>query len=154
MTSAITAQYSCVPRIQDIVSQKIIASGGVTNIIDSGFVSLANMRGKVTFSMTTTDAPTAEFGFNVVGGFGVYPDSPYRSWEINKAGLVNCTVIKSFDNNFVLTTVAPAIVRQYNVVFSPNATVAPKIRQTSVTLLGVEDITITMTKRRVVEGGY
>ena len=151
--AGIVGQYNQVPRFRTIVSTKPIPSDGVTNPADTTEIPLPNVRGQVAIIIETSDAPAGvSSSFSVVGGFGEFPDVYTRNWTFVNTSNVNCTVASPFKNRLEVTTTAPAIVRTYVFDFSPVQTVPATVRQTSVTTLGANDLTVKLIKLNVVEG--
>jgi hypothetical protein len=152
MTSYIIADYNSQPRLQEIISNKIISPVAGSNPVDLGYVPLPNIRGQVRFVVTSGDN-SFTFMFDVVGGFGDWPGQWTQNWTVVTQSILNCTIIQLQLNRFQITTpLADAGGRVYILQFNPLQSFPPMITQTSVNIIGNNSLTVRLTKVRNVQG--
>lgn len=154
--AGIVANYNQVPRIRTIVSNGVFPPVGGVNVADTGLVSLPNVRGQLHFDIIVSDDPaTVLASFDVVGGFGDYPQDPTQDFYVVDNSLVNCTVTAPVKNTLQISTLLAGLGgtdRQYTLQFIPNQSYPPSIQQTSVNLIGNNTLTVRITKQIFVQG--
>lgn len=161
--AGIVAQYNEIPRIRQVITNKIIYPVGGSNPADVGLTPLPNIRGQVKITLIAGDDPSlgnvpASASFSVSGGFGDFPDDPTQNFHRVVNSEVNCTVAEPALNIFVITT-APDVSgaglagtpRQYRMEFSPKQSFGPQIQRTGGALLGNNTLTVRMTKQNVIQ---
>ena len=161
--AGIVAQYNEVPRIRQIVTNKIISPISGNNPADLGTVLLPNVRGQVRIVITVEDDPDlgnikSFSAFSIVGGFGDYPNDPTQNFYSVDSLVENCTVTSPEPNVFVITTsptvagISPALgtSRQYRMEFSSKQSFGPTIQLIGGPLIGNNDLTVNMTKQVII----
>jgi hypothetical protein len=143
--------YTSVPRVRNIITNKVILSVAGANPVDAGPVELPNVRGQLTFDVTSGNG--FNWGLEIIGGFGEFPDDWTRNFTFSVGTERNCTVDTPQLNTIEVTTpAADAGGRRYVFNFFPPTSVPGTIQQTSVNVLGVEDLTVTITKPTLLPG--
>lgn len=154
--AGIVGQYNTVPRIKTLRSNKIISPVAGSNPVDLGFVELPNVRGQVSFTITASDDPAGiSASFCVTGGFGAWPEDPTQNWYFDRNTNVNCTIVSPLQNRLDVTTNVSAFGgtdRQYTIIFNPGHMYPPQIRQTSVSIVGPNTLSVLMIKQLLVQG--
>lgn len=147
------AFYNVQPRLSSIKATTISDPVAGINPIDSSYVNLQNMRGQLQLTIGQGDnPPSVTSSCFVTGGFGEYPDSPYRNWSMDTINTENCTVSAgTFPNSFLVSCQLQATPRTYEIVFSEVLSMNPLIRVINPPI-GNNSVTITLSKMRKVEG--
>lgn len=161
--AGIVAQYNEVPRIRQIVTNKIIHPVNGANPVDAGLVALPNIRGQVRIALIASDDPSlgnvqAFAAFNVVGGFGDYPDDPTQNFHLVISSEENCIVATPAANVFVISTTPDVsgaglagTPRQYRMEFNSKQSFGPHIQRIAGALIGNNILTVRMTKQNIVQ---
>ncbi len=150
--AGIVGAYNVVPRIETRTATFRSISDGVENPADLSPQKIANIRGQLAINITQSDNPPGVSStFYIVGGFGQWPDDATRNWTGSPYG-IHCSVVESSLNTFEVTTSAPAIARRYVFTFFYTLTEGPTVMQTSVNILGVNNLIITLSKVYNIEG--
>lgn len=147
-----TGQYNIMPCLKTrFVNFKSLSVAGA-NPIDSNYIQLPNIRGQLMITITQSDSPALVGStFFVTGGFGQFPQESTLNWYASTQ-TTNCIVSESIINEIIVTTTAPAALRQFLFKFSFNQGFGCKVKQISINPLGVNDVTILLSKSFVVEG--
>ena len=148
--AGITASYNVVPRIRNLISDKIIVNPGGGNPVDLGQVQLPNVRGQLTF--VVTDLTTNFFwSVEIQGGYGSFPGDSTQNFYGNPISAVNCSIIALQNNRLQVTTpAADSGGRVYVLQFFPVQSVGPTINQTSVNSI-VGDLSVKIIKQLLVQ---
>jgi len=148
--AGIVGIFSSVPRIRNVITNAIIEPVGGSNPVDSIEVQLPNVRGQLIFEVTSGDNNFKWF-INVVGGFGEFPDDATKNFVFSQNTNVNCTVRTLQINRLEITTpAADAGGRRYILQFFPLDSIPYTIRQTSVNVLGNNQLVVKVTYPQVV----
>lgn len=150
--AGVTAYYNQVPRMRELVSNKIISPDGGINPVDIGPVDLPNIRGQVTITIISGNRLFTSM-FKIVGGFGDFPSDITQDWYPVTRSEVNCT-IRVVQKNLieVITPVADTGGRIYVFAFQPNQSIGPTVHQRSVHPIGNHTLTVRLTKQNIIQG--
>lgn len=150
--AGVVAQYNSVPRLRNVITNNVINPVGGSNPADLGPVRLSNIRGQVTITIISGDNSFTSM-FDIVGGFGEFPDQWSQDWYPQAGTEINCTIRVLQENRIQVTTpVADAGGRVYIFEFVPLQSFGPTIRQNSVNIIGNNTLTIRMVKKLAVQG--
>lgn len=162
--AGITAQYNEVPKILQVVTNRIIEPEGGINPIDIGEFTLPNVRGQINITIIAGDDPTlgniSSFSsFSITGGFGEFPGDNTQNFYLADNSEKNCIVTTPAVNIFVINTtpsiadIAPplGLSRQYRLTFTPLQSYPPKIMHTGGPLIGNNTVTIKMVKQNIIQ---
>ncbi len=150
--AGIVAQYNQVPRIRNIITPFIIEPVGGNNPADLGQITVTNVRGQLSFDIISGDNQH-QASFEVVGGFGDYPQDSTQNFFFSTGTNINCTVNALQVNRLeILTPVADAGGRRYILEFKPVQSIGPTIQQTSVNTIGNFTLTVRIKKQVFVQG--
>lgn len=154
--AGIVGVYNQIPRMRNLVSNKIIKPESGSNPVDLGEVSIPNIRGQVRFRIKADDDPQNIFcEFSVTGGFGEYPQAWSQNWRLEELSLVNCSARTLQENRFEITSEVSSfggIDRRYVLEFKSSQSFGPTIQQISPSTLGSNSLTVTQTKQTLIEG--
>lgn len=152
--AGIGSYYNQVPRFRNIVTPFIIQPVLGSNPVDSGAIRLSNIRGQVTYTITSADNSFVS-QFSVVGGIGEFPGEWSRNWYFTPGSNVNCTIAEPQINRIEITTPAgDAGGRKYVFAFVAAQSFGPTVQQTSVNTIGNNNLTVTIQKINIVAGSY
>jgi hypothetical protein len=146
--------YTSISRVQTLVNTNVYTStvDDSTKTIDGSASKIGNIRGIVTYTVTASDTSYA-FSFQVLGGFGEYPDKYTQDWDFIPYTDINCTIEIPIKNTIIVTT--NDIGRVYTFIFQPYQSVATTIERTSGTITPAGQTTsVRSTTPRVQSGGF
>ena len=156
--AGIVGQYNSMPRIKNMATTKIIQPSGGTNPVDTGAVSLPNVRGQVTYTIIVDGDPIgASISFSMIGGFGEFPSDWSKNWHFKGQSNINCSVAKINTNIYEVTGdlglfPGPPTNKVYQFIFSRAQSFSPTIEQTTLNLVGNNNLNVSMSKSLVIEG--
>lgn len=137
-----------VPRIKAIVSNKIIEPVAGVNPVDSGPIQLPNIRGTLDFEITSADNNFTS-KFQITGGNTDYPGNPNTVFAFIKGTNDNCEITSSAANTFnVVTNVADAGGRTYELIFLPLDSFGSTIQRTAGAVIGNNNLAVKITTFR------
>ena len=144
------------PNLRRLKTDKVLATSGGTNLVDTTDITLPNYRGNVFVALRASDDPdNYQANFRIQGGAGAstYQESK-KDWHIIPRSEINCTVTKTTDNIFEVETNASVfggVDRTYTITFSRGQAVSPTIQRTAGTIVGTNDLTVTFEKYNVIQ---
>jgi hypothetical protein len=148
--AGITASYNSVPRMRELISNKLILPVSTINPVDIGTVELPNIRGQLTYTIISGDNLFMSM-FKITGGFGAWPGSWTLDWYPVNNSEINCTIKVLQKNRIEVTTpILDAGGRVYIFNFFPNQTIGPNIQQTSINIIGDYTLTVRSMKTLLV----
>jgi len=141
--------YNSETPIRTIYSNNIIAPVSGVNPVDLGYVKLPNIRGYLTITIISTDNSYKSI-FEITGGWGEYATDYTQNWYPQTFSFVGCVVTVLFQNTIqIQTPVADAGGRTYIMQFFPVQSVGPQIKQSSINIIGNNNLIVKITKNVV-----
>lgn len=149
--AAIVGIYKKVPRIRRVVTNKIITPEAGVNPVDIQPVALPNIRGALTFEVTSADN-NFTWSLEIDGGIGQFPQCCDNNFAFIVGSNTNSTVTTPQVNRIMVTTPAgDAGGRVYVLQFYPFSSIGPTIQKTLGVNIGNNNLTVRITKFIVTE---
>jgi len=129
--AGLVGYYTSVPRLKKLNSRANIQAVLGLNPINSGPVKLPNVRGQLTFNVTSVDSGYS-FSLEIVGGWGETQDAYTQNFYFVTGTEVGCTVTSTIVNTIeVVTPAGDGGGRTYQFVFYPYTSTQYTVEKTA-----------------------